>query len=143
MQFYVTCIIKSYFRSELLILFFQNARGCARRVFKVINQQFLVYYIIYIIDYIHGFKIKSTDKIFRSWNYVYSAESMISPSYFTFRSRIECFLLAIIILLWNNNKYLIINYCKKVTLYIMADNILCIRLYFELVYSKICIRPIS
>ena len=27
-----------------------------------------------IIDYIDGFKIKSTEKIVRSWNYVYSVE---------------------------------------------------------------------
>ena len=29
--------------SELLIIFFQNVRGCAPRVFKVKNQQYLVY----------------------------------------------------------------------------------------------------
>ena len=36
-------VLSRRIHSELLILFFQNARGCAPRVFKVKNQQFLVY----------------------------------------------------------------------------------------------------
>ena len=35
--------------SELLIIFFQKAQGCAHRIFKVKNQQFLVYSTIYLI----------------------------------------------------------------------------------------------
>ena len=42
-------VLSRRIHSELLILFFQNARGCAPRVFKVKNQQFLVYSTIHNI----------------------------------------------------------------------------------------------
>ena len=36
-------VLSHRMHSELLIIFFQKARGCAPRVFKVRNQQFLVF----------------------------------------------------------------------------------------------------
>ena len=44
-------VLSRRIHSELLILFFQNARGCAPRVFKVKNQLFLVYSTVHTTRY--------------------------------------------------------------------------------------------
>ena len=50
---FIERVLSRRIHSERLILFFQNARGCAPRVFKVTNQQFLVYSSIHITRFHH------------------------------------------------------------------------------------------